>query len=224
MIAVGTGAFVATRIETKQDYAYRVLKEQISSGLLLPGQRIVVNRVANDIGTSAIPVREALFRLESERLVTIRPHIGAIVALLTKSTVLETLENLAVLEGYATRLATPRAHEIRSELEAADADMLAAIGREDWETFSARNRSFHFTIYGVCGNAVLVDTITSLWAQLDTFMSGDAFNLMPDRASGSIAEHEQIVRALCDADADPMHVELLARTHKFNTVKRLTES
>ncbi len=215
---------MATRIETKQDYAYRVMKEKISSGVLLPGQRIVVNRVANDIGTSAIPVREALVRLESERLVTIRPHIGAIVALLTKSTVLETLENLAVLEGYATRLALPRAHEIRSELEAADADMLAAIDQEDWETFSARNRTFHFTIYGVCGNAVLVDTITSLWAQLDTYMSGDAFNLMPDRASGSIAEHEQIVRILGEADADPMQVELLARTHKLNTAQRLTES
>lgn len=215
---------MATRIETKQDYAYRVMKERISSGLLLPGQRIVVNRVANDIGTSAIPVREALVRLESERLVTIRPHIGAIVALITKSTVLETLENLAVLEGYATRLALPRAHEIQSELEAADAAMRAAIDHEDWETFSARNRTFHFTIYGVCGNAVLVDTITALWAQLDTYMSGDAFNLMPDRASGSIAEHEQIVRMLGDANADPMQVELAARTHKLNTAKRLTES
>ena len=215
---------MSTRIETKQDYAYRVLKEQISSGVLLPGQRIVVNRVASDIGTSAIPVREALFRLESERLVTIRPHIGAIVALITKRTVLETLENLAVLEGYATRLALPRAHEIRPELEAVDAAMLAAIEREDWAAFSTQNRTFHFAIYGVCGNAVLVDTITALWAQLDTFMSGDAFNLMPDRARGSVAEHEQIVRSLGDADADPMHVELLARTHKLNTAKRLTDS
>ena len=215
---------MATRVETKQDYAYRVLKEQISSGVLLPGQRIVVNRVASDIGTSAIPVREALFRLESERLVTIRPHIGAIVALITKRTVLETLENLAVLEGYATRLALPRAHEIRPELEAVDAAMLAAIEREDWAAFSTQNRTFHFAIYGVCGNAVLVDTITALWAQLDTFMSGDAFNLMPDRARGSVAEHEQIVRSLGDADADPMHVELLARTHKLNTAKRLTDS
>ena len=214
---------MVTRIETKQDYAYRVMKERISSGVLLPGQRIVVNRVANDIGTSAIPVREALVRLESERLVTIRPHIGAIVALITKTTVLETLENLAVLEGYATRLAHQRAPEILAELEAADAAMLAAIAEEDWETFSARNRSFHFTIYGVCGNAVLVDTITNLWAQLDTYLSGDAFNLMPDRATGSIAEHEQIVRMLADGDTDHMHLELLARKHKLNTAKRLTE-
>lgn len=215
---------MVTRVETKQDYAYRVLKEQISSGALLPGQRIIVNRVANDIGTSAIPVREALFRLESERLVTIRPHIGAIVALVTKRTVIETLENLAVLEGYATRLALPRAHEIGDALHAADADMLAAIEEEDWAAVSAHNRSFHFTIYGVCGNAILIDTITALWAQLDSFMSGDAFNLMPDRARGSVAEHEQIVRALQDPASDPMHVELLARTHKLTTVKRLTES
>lgn len=215
---------MVTKVETKQDYAYRVLKEQISSGALLPGQRIVVNRVANDIGTSAIPVREALFRLESERLVTIRPHIGAIVALVTKRTVIETLENLAVLEGYATRLALPRAHEIEDALHAADADMLAAIEDEDWAAVSTHNRTFHFAIYGVCGNAILVDTITALWAQLDSFMSGDAFNLMPDRARGSVSEHEQIVRALRDPASDPMHVELLARTHKLTTVKRLTES
>lgn len=208
-------------MQTKQDYAYQVIKERITTGSLLPGQRIVVNRLGQEIGTSAIPVREALLRLESEGLVTLTPHIGAVVSLITGETIERTLESMAVLEGYATRLALPRASEVMHALKELDAKMMAALEAEDWEAFSSDNRHFHFSIYEVCDNDVLVNAIQSLWSQLDSYLSAAAFYLMPDRAQGSMNEHHAIMAMLAASDTDPLKLELAAREHKINTARRL---
>ena len=209
------------KAKTKQDYAFDAIKERIAAGELLPGQRIVVSRLAQEIGTSAIPVREALLRLESEGLVTLTPHIGAVVSLITGEKVEKTLEALAVLEGYATRLALPRADEVMDELGRHDGAMRAAMEREDWEAFSEGNRAFHCAIYAVCDNAPLVTGIRSLWGQLDSYLSAAAFFLMPDRAQGSLDEHRQIMEMLRSPGTDPLVLELAARAHKIGTAKRL---
>lgn len=209
------------RAQTKQDFAYQVLKERITAGILLPGQRIIVNRFAQEIGTSAIPVREALLRLEAEGLLTLTPHIGAVVSLITGETIENTLESLAVLEGYATRLAHPRAAEVLADLERYDAAMTKAMDAENWAAFSQGNRDFHFAIYDVCENDVLVNAIRSLWTQLDSYLSAAAFYLMPDRAMGSIQEHHEIMALLADPESDPAALEMAAREHKLNTARRL---
>ncbi len=208
-------------MQTKQDHAYQILKRRITQGSLLPGQRIVVNRMAEEIGTSAIPVREALLRLEAEGLVDITPHVGAVVTLVTSQKIEMTLETLAVMEGYATRRAAGRAEEILPELHRLQAEMRDATGRGDWEVFSSANRRFHFAMYAAVDNKVLTKTIEDLWTQLDSYLSASAFYLMPDRALGSVEEHDRILAELAAPDIDPNALEELARTHKFNTAKRL---
>ncbi|CAN5668573.1 GntR family transcriptional regulator [soil metagenome] len=208
-------------MQTKQDHAYHVLKEHIAKGLLLPGQRIVVNRFAGEIGTSAVPVREALLRLEAEGLVTITPHVGAVVTHITGERIEMTLEALAVLEGYATRQAAARANEILPELKGHHGAMAVAAHADDWESFSRENRAFHFLINTTVVNAVVAKTIGELWSQLDTCLSASAFYLMPDRALTSVDEHAQIIAMLEDPLVDLDALESLARTHKFNTAKRL---
>lgn len=209
------------KTRTKQDYAYEAIKERITTGELLPGQRIVVSRLAQEIGTSAIPVREALLRLESEGLVSLTPHIGAVVSLITGERIEKTLEALAVLEGYATRLALPRSDEFIDVLVGIDRTMVEAMEREDWEAFSEANRAFHFAIYDYCDNEPLVSAIRALWGQLDSYMSAAAFFLMPDRAQGSITEHHQIMGMLRSPGTDPLLLELAARAHKIGTARRL---
>lgn len=208
-------------MQTKQDHAYNALKRRITRGDMLPGQRVVVNRFAHEIGTSAIPVREALLRLEAEGLVEITPHVGAVVSHITGQMIERTLETLAVMEGYATRVAADHAGAILEDLEGRHLEMQAAAEREDWEAFSEANRRFHFAIYGVVSNGVLTKAIEDLWAQLDTYLSAAAFYLMPDRALGSVEEHGRILASLKDPHRDPDELEALARQHKFNTAKRL---
>lgn len=208
-------------MQTKQDYAYQVLKERILGRKLLPGRRIVANRFAQEIGTSAIPVREALLRLEAEGLVGITPHIGAVVTLISGMMIERTLETLAVLEGYATRLAAPCDPGVLDVLERLNAAMLEAIDDKDWDGFSARNRDFHFAIYAVVENSVATDTIAGLWNQLDNYLSAGAFHLMPDRARSSVAEHTEIITLLGAPEADLDTLERVARQHKLNTARRL---
>jgi len=208
-------------METKQEHAFRVLREQIAQGILLPGQRLIVNRLANEIGTSAVPVREALLRLEAEGLVTITPHVGAVVIHITGEMIEMTLESLAVLEGYATRLAAARANMILPALGRHNDAMKVHAASENWGKFSRENREFHFTIYGVVENAVLTKTIRELWSQLDTYLSASAFYLMPDRAMTSVEEHTRIIAFLEDPNRDLDQLEAVARDHKFNTAKRL---
>ena len=208
-------------MQTKQDHAYALLKESILDGSLLPGQRIVVNRFAQQIGTSAIPVREALLRLDAEGLVEITPHVGAVVTHITGEKIVTTLETLAVMEGYATRLAAGRVDPVLSELEALQSRMRRAAESEDWDDFSRANRTFHFTIYSVVENDVLVGTIEGLWSQLDSYLSAAAFFLIPDRAMGSLEEHDRILTGLRDPAGDLSALEDAARTHKMNTASRL---
>lgn len=208
-------------MQTKQDYAYQVLKERILGGELLPGERIVANRFAKDIGTSAIPVREALLKLEAERLVDITPHIGAVVTLITGRLVGRTLETLAVMEGYATRLAAPCDPQVLDELARQNEAMVEAMVEEDWERYSGCNRAFHGAIYAAADNDVLALTIADLWNQLDNYLSTDAFYLMPDRAPRSVEEHDEIIALLGASDTDLIQLEMVARKHKLNTVRRL---
>lgn len=208
-------------METKQEHAYRVLREQIAHGIVLPGQRLIVNRLANEIGTSAVPVREALLRLEAEGLVTITPHVGAVVIHITGEMIEMTLESLAVLEGYATRVAAARAADILPALTRHHEAMRVFAADEDWERFSLENREFHFAIYGAVDNTVLTKTIGELWSQLDTYLSASAFYLMPDRAMTSVEEHGRIIALLRDPHRDLDELEAVARDHKFSTAKRL---
>lgn len=208
-------------MQTKQDHAYRTLKDQIARGVLLPGQRIVVNRFAQQIGTSAIPVREALLRLDAEGLVDITPHVGAVVTHITGKMIEMTLETLAVMEGYATRAAADHAADVVPTLERLHEAMTRAAKREDWASFSRKNREFHFAIYEAVDNTVLTKTIEDLWSQLDSYLNAAAFYLMPDRALGSVEEHGRIIAALRAAEPDLDEIEALAREHKLNTAKRL---
>jgi DNA-binding GntR family transcriptional regulator len=208
-------------MQTKQDHAYHYLKQQILEGTLLPGQRIVVSRLTQQIGTSAIPVREALLRLDAEGLVEITPHVGAVVTHITGEKIVTTLETLAVTEGYATRLASGRSENIVDELGRLNQQMEDSARLEDWDRFSKANRSFHFAIYSVVPNRVLINTVEGLWAQLDSYLSASAFFLMPDRALGSVREHQRILDHLRDPNPDPDTIERLARLHKLNTALRL---
>ena len=90
---------------TKQERAYRTIRERILSGAYGPGYRVVIDTLATELEVSAVPVREAIRRLEAEGLIVYRPNAGAQVAPAEPGLYDEELTVLAVLEGYATALA-----------------------------------------------------------------------------------------------------------------------
>src|SRR5215813_15457812 len=98
-----------TRHRTKQQFVYRTLRDAIIRCELVPGERLVIDDLAQRLGVSIIPVREALRLLQSEGLVVNVPHVGATVAPISHDSILEVFTVLEGLELVATRAAAERA-------------------------------------------------------------------------------------------------------------------
>ena len=90
---------------SKSQRAYHSLKERIAAEEFTPGHRLVLASVANDLGMSVVPVREAIRRLEAEGLVTFERNVGARVSMIDDSQYRHAMETLGILEGAATALA-----------------------------------------------------------------------------------------------------------------------
>jgi DNA-binding GntR family transcriptional regulator len=108
---------------TKSELVYQHLRGLIVSGRLAEGSHLYLDEIARRLGLSTNPIREALRRLESEGLVTHRPHQGATVASIDPGKIVLHFQIRAVLEGLAVRLAA-------AALTEDDLDRLAALDRE----------------------------------------------------------------------------------------------
>jgi DNA-binding GntR family transcriptional regulator len=201
---------------TKTDTAHLVLREAIVSGVLRPGEALHAGPLAEALGMSRIPVREAFRRLEQEGLVAIRPHVGASVRSLPKHEIEENLIIRGELEALATRLAAPRLSDgTLAELEALVAEMDACVASGDAERFGRVNRSFHLTIYRENPYPRLFDLIEQLWSAFSR--SRSVFALEPELMRHSQVGHAQLLEALQARDA---HLaELVIRGQKRHSLR-----
>src|SRR4028118_866379 len=98
----------APRHQTKQEFVYHTLRNAIMRAELVPGERLRTEDIAQRLGVSPIPVREALQLLQSERLVETIPHVGARVAPVSHNSVIEVFTVMEGLELVASRTAAGR--------------------------------------------------------------------------------------------------------------------
>ncbi|HLR79010.1 MAG TPA: GntR family transcriptional regulator [Bacillota bacterium] len=202
----------------KRQYAYQVIRSRIIDGTYVPGQRIVIDQIAKEVRSSHIPVREAIHQLESEKLIDYKPNIGAIVRGIDDTLYMDTLEVLAVLEGYATALSAP--HITASGLQSLtemNQTMKDSLKNYALDQIGELNREFHFTIYSFCPNELLIHNIQDMWERMDVVRK-TGFTFFPERTPHSIEEHTQIIKLLRDKE-DESTIERYARGHKLNTLK-----
>jgi DNA-binding GntR family transcriptional regulator len=203
---------------TKQQRVYHTLREGILSGTYGPGFRLVIDAVAAELGVSAVPVREAIRRLEAEGLVVYRPNVGAQVTPAEPALFEDELSVLAVLEGYVTSLAKPH-------LTGADLDrlrettdmMVNAMERMDPLSFGRHNREFHAVFADRCPNRPLVDLVREVERRLDAIRR-TVFTHIPYRGAESVAEHRELIE-LVEHGARAERIERAARAHKLKTVE-----
>jgi DNA-binding GntR family transcriptional regulator len=199
--------------DLKSRAIYVALRERILSNDIAPGTRLVMREVANRYDASDIPVREALRMLERDGLVETAPYRGARVTTLTAKEVEETYFIRSHLESIATGLAAERITESElAELDALMTRMRAAVDAEDGPAFSDLNREFHRTIVASCGNDMLRELTMDIWQRHSGFQR--VFRMVPGRIGMSQAEHEGIMAALHDRDAD--RAARLALLHKLS--------
>jgi DNA-binding GntR family transcriptional regulator len=188
-------ALPAVRYRTATEHAFRMLKQWIIQGDIAPGTPIDQSEVSARLGMSRMPVRTALERLDSEGLIMLMPHRGAVVA---PTSVREMHDLYFVrhhLEGIATELAAETLAEAELEAIARILDTIEAQVRSgDLEAFLASNRAFHMAVYRAAHNVVLEHVIASLWDLSERYRR--AYLQLPARARESTAEHRQIYELL----------------------------
>ena len=172
--------------------AYRRLLEDIRAGTLLPGARLRETDLADRLGISRTPVREAIRQLEADGLVTHLPRQGATIRSLDHAEVVELYEMRAVLEGTAARLAARAASEIElAELAALNAELAATpAGPQAREV----NRQFHRSLLDAARNRFLLKSMSAL--QKTLLILGPTTLADPDRAMAAVAEHAAVLAAL----------------------------
>jgi DNA-binding GntR family transcriptional regulator len=196
--------------------AYRRLRDSIVQGMLPAGRKISERSLANELGISAQPVREALRRLEQDGMVVTLPRRGAVVAEVGPAQLGELGRIRAALEGVACALAAER-------MEAGDLAAIAAIlprmkaGTEaaDTEALDEANEAFHAIIHRATGNLFLMRSLAALRAY-DHLGRHRAVGSTPRDMPKALTEHRGIVAAL--RRRDPALAEARMRHHVLRSL------
>lgn len=177
------------------------LREEIISGRLTPGTELQEVALAESLGVSRGPIREAIGRLAAEGLVTVRPRRGALVRALSKEEFLEAYQVREALEVMAVRLAVPKlgAHDLAA-LERLVDEMAACAEAGDVQGFFVANAEFHQTFFDAAGNRMLAELYRQLRGQIDRHRLRSLE--LRGTLERSIAEHKAILRAAKAVDVE----------------------
>jgi DNA-binding GntR family transcriptional regulator len=195
-------SFGLTRIgrETLQDKTYNQLRAAMMGGQIPPGRVMSVRALAQLLGTSTTPVREALGRLVATNALELLPNGSVRVPILTAERFAEITSVRLLLEGQATELAAPRLAraDLQRLRELEETTRRVIAQGTDFATFLQADEDFHLTIYRASGVQTLVQIIDSLRVRVGPYLS--ALQGMPCQVRRANAHHAAIVRALKKSD------------------------
>jgi DNA-binding GntR family transcriptional regulator len=202
---------------TKSEYAYQELRRRILEDELVPGERLLLRPLADELGLSVMPVRDALRMLEGDGLVTLESHRGATVTEISRDAVMQTISARMWLEVLAVREAA--ANHTDSSMRAVERGIAAArtaAERTDGAAFTRANRALHEAIEGPASDT-LKELIRELWERLWQVRRRVAlYETVPDRIPEAQAEHEAIVAGLRARDPDAAGAAM--ERHRLSTL------
>ena len=184
------------------------LRRLVVTGELPPGSRIVEDRLAERLGVSRNPVREALQALAAEGFVEILPRRGAMVAQITPEQAEDLFDVRTALEPLAARLAARRADDAGVDrLREVLARARAATDAGELDLLAACNTEFHSLVVDLSGNDYLGLLVAPMARRVQWVFRTTA----PTRAPHSWTEHEELMRAIASGDEE--YAEAVARSH-----------
>jgi DNA-binding GntR family transcriptional regulator len=184
--------------KTKTTLALEALREAIQSGEIQPGERLTFASLAERLGMSTTPVREAIRILDAEGLITYRPHYGVTVPDLSIKDAEEIYMMRTLLEGFATELAVPRlTQEGVARLVSLEKEMQDAFDRGETDRLAEANARWHLLVYESSQTKYLLEFIMRMW----TAFPWDTIWLIPGRAEQSLPQHGEIMEAIQARDA-----------------------
>lgn len=194
------------------------IRELITLGKLKPGERLVETRLAEMLGISRQPIREALRILELEHLITIVPRKGAYVSKISLKKMKEIYDIRAMIEGFAARLAAYHlSGEDFSQLKSLFDLMSEAAQKSNFEKIIKHNLSFHEKIINFSRNDTLIEVYGSVILPVRRYQKMGLS--LPSSWVLSLNEHRDILEALASHDAE--QVEKMCRCHVLKAKDRL---
>ena len=208
------------RPQTAQQAALREIRRWLLAGRLKPGDQVIQDVVASQLGVSVVPVREALKTLESEGQLKYIPQRGFFVNELSRDELLELCEIRSALESMAVDRALLQVSQsdIR-EMRDLITRMETADKAEEVVEMIRLDRKFHFTVFEATGLNQLTRIITLTWDQSDPYRA--AFFNDPEHRSTNHREHRKILAAVRKRDADAL--KHLLDEHRLGPVRRLPQ-
>ncbi len=173
-----------------------VLERRYEGGMLL-----TEGELAEAVGVSRTPVREALLRLEVEGLIRLYPKKGALVLPVSAQEIADVVETRLLVEKHAAAKAVPAPPALLSELGELLATMKEQVAAGDLAAVSATDRAFHAAIVRSAGNQIL-DRLYEQLRDRQLRMGVAVMHAHPDRIAKNIAEHGEILDALRAGDPE----------------------
>ncbi len=203
------------RFSTKQEWVLHELREMIISCELAPGERLILDDLAGELGLSRVPVREALLQLQVEGLVISTPHEGAVVAPISPSTIVDYFAISGELQVLAAKaVCRTCTSEKLKVLEQEMTEMDESISANDMERFTLQNFQFHVTMGELSEVPMLTLFLKILqqnWRRIAVYYGLDP--MTNERAMDARAEHRTMLTAIASGDVE--ETERQARKHNL---------
>lgn len=203
-----------------REIVFETIREAILTGQMPPGERLMETQLADDLGVSRTPVREAIRKLELEGLVIMVPRRGAYVANMGIRDIAETFEIRLALESLAAKLAVERiSPEEIEEMERLVVQMHDAIERQDIDYLVDLDGEFHDILFQASRNSRLAQIINVLREQIKRFRRAVLETNRQQRLV--LNEHKQIIEAISERRSNL--AQDLVRIHISNAEHNLME-
>lgn len=192
------------------EHVFDSLKQAIIRGNMSPGDWLVESHIAETLGISRTPVREAIHKLEREGLIERQPRGGSMVLGLSRDDIEETFGIRAILEGYAARLAAIKHNKEELEsLESKIDEFEKCLDKKQLTRLAQINTEFHDMLYAMSKSPRLIQMINSLRDQIFRFRQMILKEAKMAKVSNE--DHKQMLKFIRRRDANG--VELLVRDH-----------
>lgn len=207
---------VALQADTLRRQIENAVRDSITSGRYPPGSRLVERELCEELGVSRTSLREALRKLEAEKLVEIIPHKGPYVASISVEEASEIYALRVLLEGYAAYEFAKRGTDEALGAFEHEAKVLKAhaLAGETAHVLEAKTRLYSLML-GHCGNSLVREMLQSLFSRINLLRATSLMH--PDRINQSLAEIESLTLALKKRDSEKarewasLHVENASR-------------
>lgn len=184
---------------TLQVMAYRVLSQDLMTGRYKPGQAVSLRPLAAQLGTSPMPIREAVSRLIAEGALVLLPNRNVIVPLMTRKRLVELSRARQLLEGAAAHSAcanvTP---SLLNKLTRLNDQTKQCLSKQQIRSALSHNLNFHFALYRASEEEVILPLIEMLWRQAGPFV---ALSPKMPNVNWTAEFHDHALTALKDRDA-----------------------